>query len=101
MLFTLVMPVVVLLIFRFTPGKSDNPGGIFAHASDLAFPVGAGYALLMLVESGLQQFWSRCGGHSVFLCFAGAISRNSAGEKFGGGVRAGRGNRFGMARNVV
>jgi ABC-2 type transport system permease protein len=48
MLFTLVMPVVVLLIFRFTPGKSDSPGGIFAHASDLAFPVGAAYALLML-----------------------------------------------------
>lgn len=48
MLFTLVMPVVVLLIFRFTPGKSDSPGGIFAHAADLAFPVGAGYALLIL-----------------------------------------------------
>ena len=26
MLFTLVMPVVVLLIFRFTPGKSDSAG---------------------------------------------------------------------------
>ena len=56
MLFTLVMPLVVLLIFRFTPGKSDSPGGIFAHASDLTFPVGAAYALLMLTNLVYNSF---------------------------------------------
>ncbi|MGA8405998.1 MAG: hypothetical protein WB680_02370 [Candidatus Acidiferrales bacterium] len=66
MLFTLVMPVVVLLIFRFTPGKSDNPGGMFAHASDLAFPVGAGYALLMLSNLVYNSFGPDAAGIQFF-----------------------------------
>jgi ABC-2 type transport system permease protein len=49
-LFTLVMPVVVLLIFRFSPGKTDSPAGLFGHSSDLAFPVGAAYTLLILTN---------------------------------------------------
>ena len=66
MLFTLVMPVVVLLIFRFTPGKSDNPGGILAHASDLAFPVGAGYALLILSNLVYNCFGPDAAGIQFF-----------------------------------
>ncbi|MFZ0646371.1 MAG: hypothetical protein WA690_04805 [Candidatus Acidiferrales bacterium] len=66
MLFTLAMPVVVLLIFRFTPGKSDNPGGIFAHASDLAFPVGAGYALLILSNLVYNCFGPDAAGIQFF-----------------------------------
>ncbi len=49
-LFTLVMPVVVLLIFRFSPGKTDSAGGLLGHASDLAFPIGAAYTLLILTN---------------------------------------------------
>ncbi|MFZ0885046.1 MAG: hypothetical protein WAN14_16715 [Candidatus Acidiferrales bacterium] len=66
MLFTLVMPVVVLLIFRFTPGKSDSPGGMFAHAADLAFPVGAAYALLMLSNLVYNSFGPDAAGVQFF-----------------------------------
>jgi ABC-2 type transport system permease protein len=55
-LFTLVMPVVVLLIFRFSPGKSDSPGGLLGHAFDLAFPVGAAYTLLILTNLVFNSF---------------------------------------------
>jgi ABC-2 type transport system permease protein len=50
MLFTLIMPVVILLIFRMTPGRTGNAGGIFSRATDLAFPVGAAYSLLVLTN---------------------------------------------------
>jgi ABC-2 type transport system permease protein len=66
MLFTLVMPLVILLIFRFTPGKSDRPGGIFAHSADLAFPVGAAYALLMLTNLVYNSFGADAAGIQLF-----------------------------------
>jgi ABC-2 type transport system permease protein len=66
MLFTLLMPLVILLIFRFTPGKSDGPGGIFAHSADLAFPVGAAYALLMLTNLVYNSFGPDAGGIQFF-----------------------------------
>ena len=51
MLFTFVMPVIILLIFRLgpagTPGRHSN---FLSHAPDLAFPVGAAYALLILTN---------------------------------------------------
>jgi len=51
MLFTFVMPVVILLIFRLgpagTPGRQSN---FLSHTPDLAFPVGAAYALLILTN---------------------------------------------------
>jgi ABC-2 type transport system permease protein len=56
MLFTLVMPLVVLLIFRFTPGKSDSSSGMFGHSTDLAFPVGAAYAVLILTNLVFNSF---------------------------------------------
>jgi ABC-2 type transport system permease protein len=56
MLFTLVMPFVVLLIFRFTPGRSDSSAGMFGHSADLAFPVGAAYAVLILTNLVFNSF---------------------------------------------
>jgi ABC-2 type transport system permease protein len=56
MLFTLLMPVVVLLIFRFSSGKTDSAGGLLGHASDLAFPVGAAYTLLILTNLVYNSF---------------------------------------------
>jgi ABC-2 type transport system permease protein len=50
MLFTMIMPVVILVIFRVSPGSSGNNGGFLASAPDLAFPVGAAYSLLILTN---------------------------------------------------
>jgi len=55
MLFTLFMPVVILLIFRLTPSRSG--GASFVNgAPDFAFPIGAGYALLMLTNLVYNNF---------------------------------------------
>ena len=56
MLFTFIMPLVVLVMFRFTTSKSGAAGGILAQASDLAFPVGAGYILLVLTNLLYNSF---------------------------------------------
>jgi ABC-2 type transport system permease protein len=51
MLFTFVMPVVILLIFRLGPaGTSGRQSDFLSHAPDLAFPIGAAYALLILTN---------------------------------------------------
>jgi ABC-2 type transport system permease protein len=56
MLFTLMMPSVVLLIFRFTPSSSGNADAFLVRAPDLAFPVGAAYALLVLSNLVYNNF---------------------------------------------
>ncbi len=65
MLFTFIMPVVVLVIFRFGSARTGDPGGILARASDLAFPVGAAYILLMLTNLVYNTF----GGDGVGVQF--------------------------------
>jgi ABC-2 type transport system permease protein len=61
MLFTLLMPLVVLVIFRMTPGK--NGGGSFMNgAPDFAFPIGAAYALLMLTNLIYNNFGADASG---------------------------------------
>jgi ABC-2 type transport system permease protein len=62
MLFTLLMPVVVLLIFRFSSGKTDSAGGLLGHALDLAFPVGAAYTLLILTNLVYNSFGADAAG---------------------------------------
>jgi ABC-2 type transport system permease protein len=61
-LFTLVMPVVILLIFRYSSGKTDSAGGLLGHASDLAFPVGAAYTLLILTNLVYNSFGADVAG---------------------------------------
>jgi ABC-2 type transport system permease protein len=56
MLFTLVMPVVILVIFRVTPGNSGKGGSLLMHAPDFAFPAGAAYALLILTNLIYNNF---------------------------------------------
>ncbi|HEV3206831.1 MAG TPA: hypothetical protein VGZ28_07735 [Terriglobales bacterium] len=46
MLFTLLVPMVMLLIFR----SSGSNGGPFARVPDLTFPIGSAYALLLLTN---------------------------------------------------
>jgi ABC-2 type transport system permease protein len=51
MLFTMVMPVVILLIFRFVP--QNPPRGAHRpaiHIAGIAFPIGAAYGLLILTN---------------------------------------------------
>jgi ABC-2 type transport system permease protein len=66
MLFTFLMPVVILLIFRFGMGKHGESGGVLAHATDLAFPVGAAYTLLILTNLVYNSFGGDAVGVQMF-----------------------------------
>ena len=66
MLFTFVMPVVILVIFKFGAGRSGASGGILAHAIDLAFPVGAAYTLLLLTNLVYNSFGGDAVGVQLF-----------------------------------
>jgi ABC-2 type transport system permease protein len=61
MLFTLLMPIVILLIFRLTPSKMGS-GSFMNGAPDLAFPIGAAYALLMLTNLIYNNFGADASG---------------------------------------
>lgn len=54
-LFMLAMPIVILLIFRVSPGKSGG-GILLGNAQNFAFPIGAAYALLMLTNLIYNNF---------------------------------------------
>jgi ABC-2 type transport system permease protein len=66
MLFTFVMPVVVLLIFKFSTGRGGASGGVLAHATDLAFPVGAAYTLLIVTNLAYNSFGGDAVGVQMF-----------------------------------
>jgi ABC-2 type transport system permease protein len=67
MLFTLVMPLVILVIFRFSMGQARGTGASFlTHSADLAFPVGAAYSLLMLTNLAYNSFGADAGGIQFF-----------------------------------
>jgi ABC-2 type transport system permease protein len=62
MLFTLIVPLFMLLVFR-TSGHSD---GLFAHAPGLTFPMGAAYSLLLLTNLSYNNFGSDGTGTQFF-----------------------------------
>jgi ABC-2 type transport system permease protein len=66
MLFTMIMPVVVLLIFRLTPASSGDANGFLVRAPDLAFPAGAAYALLVLTNLVYNNFGADASGIQFF-----------------------------------
>ena len=66
MLFTFVMPVVILLIFRLSPQTSAKQGNFLAHATDLAFPMGSAYALLVLTNLVYNCFGADAVGMQFF-----------------------------------
>jgi ABC-2 type transport system permease protein len=68
MLFTLVMPLVMLMVFRFGGGSTGKSGGLLAHAPNFAFPTGAAYAVLVLTNLVYNNFGADGGG--VQLLFA-------------------------------
>jgi ABC-2 type transport system permease protein len=66
MLFTFVMPAVILLIFRLGPQTSAKQDNFLAHAPDLAFPVGSAYALLILTNLVYNCFGADAVGMQLF-----------------------------------
>jgi ABC-2 type transport system permease protein len=67
MLYTLVMPVVILVIFRFSVGQTRHNGGSFlSRSGELAFPVGAAYAVLILANLLYNSFGADNGGIQLF-----------------------------------
>jgi ABC-2 type transport system permease protein len=61
MLFTLIMPIVMLTVFRFG-GIGDRSGGLLMRAPTFAFPTGAAYALLVLTNLVYNNFGADGGG---------------------------------------
>lgn len=56
MLFNLVMPIVILLIFALAPGNARNDSNFLLNAPDFAFPIGAAYALPLIVNLSFNVF---------------------------------------------
>lgn len=65
MLFNLAMPIVILLIFRIGPANGRH-GGPFAQHTDLAFPIGVAYSLLILTNLTYNSFGAEGGGIQFF-----------------------------------
>lgn len=67
MLLTLVMPLFVLVIFRFGAMNPDRPSGAFlARTPGMAFPAAVGYTLLMLTNLAYNNFGGDAGGIQFF-----------------------------------
>ena len=62
MLFTLIVPLFMLAVFR-SSGKND---GLLAHAPGLTFPLGAAYSLLLLTNLSYNNFGADGGGTQFF-----------------------------------
>jgi ABC-2 type transport system permease protein len=65
MLFTLIVPLFMLLIFR----SSARNQGVFAHAPELTFPLGAAYSLLLLTNLSYNNFGADGSGTQLFFAF--------------------------------
>ncbi len=67
MLLTLIMPIFMLVIFRFGPMNADRfSGSIPGYAPDVAFPTAAGFALLTLSNLVYNNFGGDGGGIQFF-----------------------------------
>jgi ABC-2 type transport system permease protein len=67
MLLTLIMPVFVLVVFRFGAMNSARHSGSFlTHTPDMAFPAAAAYTLLLLTNLSYNNFGGDAGGIQFF-----------------------------------
>lgn len=64
MLFTLIMPPVMLLVFRM--GPAGNGHGFLERAPELALPIGAAYTLLIMTNLVYNNFGLDGGGIQLF-----------------------------------
>ena len=62
MLFTLIVPLFMLAVFR----SSETTEGLFARAPGLTFPLGAAYSLLLLTNLSYNNFGADGGGTQFF-----------------------------------
>ena len=75
MLFTMLMPIVMLMIFRLGPGGMPENQGFLVRMPELAFPVGTMYALLVLTNLVYNNFGADAGGIQFY--FASPVSFRS------------------------
>src|SRR5579863_8446447 len=66
MLLTLVMPIVMLLVFRLGPMSAARHTGFFLRAPYMAFPGAAAYGLLVLTNLVYNSFGGDGGGIQFF-----------------------------------
>jgi len=67
MLLTLIMPIFVLVVFRFGAMNQARHSGVFlARTPDMAFPAAAAYTLLMLTNLAYNNFGGDAGGIQFF-----------------------------------
>ena len=67
MLLTLIMPLFVLVIFRFGAMNSARHSGAFlARTPDMAFPAAAAYTLLVLTNLAYNNFGGDAAGIQFF-----------------------------------
>ncbi len=67
MLITLIMPLFVLVVFRFGAMNAVRHSGVFlARTPDMAFPAAAAYTLLMLTNLAYNNFGGDAGGIQFF-----------------------------------
>jgi len=66
MLLTLIMPVFMLLVFRFGAMNAMHHSGFFSRTPDMAFPAAAAYALLVLTNLVYNSFGGDSGGVQFF-----------------------------------
>src|SRR5579863_7493098 len=62
MLLTLIMPIFVLVVFRFGAMNAARQSGFLSRAPDMAFPAAAAYTLLMLTNLAYNNFGGDGGG---------------------------------------
>jgi ABC-2 type transport system permease protein len=66
MLLTLIMPIFMLLIFRFGAMNAMRHSSVFGRTPDMAFPGAAAYALLVLTNLVYNSFGGDGGGMQFF-----------------------------------
>jgi len=66
MLFPLVMPVVILVIFRFSMINARHGSNFIQDHAGLAFPIGAAYALLILSSISYNCFGAEGAGVQLY-----------------------------------
>jgi ABC-2 type transport system permease protein len=64
--FTLVMPLVILVMFRFLPGRGGH-GNPLQHAMEYVFPIGVAYSTLILTNIVYNTFGAEGTGFQAYL----------------------------------
>jgi ABC-2 type transport system permease protein len=65
--FTLVMPLIILVMFRFLPGANGHSGNPLRRAMDFVFPIGVAYSTLILTNIVYNTFGADGAGFQMYL----------------------------------